>query len=60
MIHDEGRKYFETYEEQIKVLNNRISRLDKSICKMLSERDDSVHEKGFIEGKISEYKSRIR
>lgn len=60
MTHDDRKKYFETYEEQIKVLNNRISRLDKSICKMLSERDDCVHEKGFLEGKIAEYKSRIR
>lgn len=59
MIHNEGRKYFETYEEQIKVLKKRIALLDKDVCIALSERDICIQDKGFIEGKIAEYKSRI-
>jgi len=60
MIHDERKKYFEKYEEHIKVLNNRISRLNLSIAKKSLERDDCFEEKGFLQGKIAEYKSRIR
>jgi len=43
----------------ITVLEKRISQYDKNICKMLSERDDCLHEKGFLEGKIVAHRSKI-